>query len=152
MSGPAAALGGSPVEQEWRGQRLGLPRNGPGSLASRGRRLVALLADLIIAGLIAGLFTHASLADQSAMLRQNDWGVLVWFVMTVVAVSFFGFTPGLGMLGLRVARLDGARQVGPLRAIPRTVLVGLIIPAVIWDADLRGLHDKATGTAVVSFR
>jgi hypothetical protein len=31
-------------------------------------------------------------------------------------------------------------------------LVALIVPAVIWDADHRGLHDKATGTIVLTAR
>ncbi|MCU1514874.1 MAG: hypothetical protein JWO10_1964, partial [Microbacteriaceae bacterium] len=31
----------------------------------------------------------------------------------------------------------------------RTVLLSLVIPAVIWDLDQRGLHDKAAGTVLV---
>jgi uncharacterized RDD family membrane protein YckC len=121
-------------------------------VASRGKRLVAFLIDLVIAGLIAALFFHADFGNDAAMVRQNSYGVLIWFVLTVVAVGFFGFSPGMGMLGIRVARLDGTGMVGVLRAIPRTVLVGVIIPAVVWDSDLRGLHDKATGTVVLDFR
>ena len=39
-----------------------------------------------------------------------------------------------------------------VRAVPRTLLVALIIPAAIWDADRRGLHDKLFGTVVVRTR
>ena len=31
----------------------------------------------------------------------------------------------------------------------RTALLIVVIPAVIWDADQRGLHDKAAGTVLV---
>ncbi len=31
----------------------------------------------------------------------------------------------------------------------RTVLLGVLVPAVVWDRDRRGLHDKASGVVVV---
>ena len=37
---------------------------------------------------------------------------------------------------------------GPLRAAGRAVLLGLAVPALIFDADQRGLHDRAVGTVV----
>jgi uncharacterized RDD family membrane protein YckC len=130
--------------QEWRGERLGLPASGPGSVASLGSRAAALAIDVVLAALVAGLFTAPEL--------PRNWSLLSWFLITAVSVSFFGFTPGMGALGIRVVRMDGAALVGPIRAIPRTVMVGLIIPAVIWNEDGRGLHDRAVGTIVVRFR
>jgi hypothetical protein len=35
------------------------------------------------------------------------------------------------------------------RAVVRTGLLVLLVPALIVDADGRGLHDRLTGTAVV---
>jgi uncharacterized RDD family membrane protein YckC len=32
------------------------------------------------------------------------------------------------------------------------MLLGLLIPAVIWDRDGRGLHDRAAGTVVIRGR
>jgi uncharacterized RDD family membrane protein YckC len=123
---------------------LGLPETGPNSVASMGSRAGAFLIDAVLAALVAGLFTAPEL--------PKNWSVLSWFLITVVAVSFFGFTPGMGMLGIRVARMDGTTMVGPIRAIPRTILTGLIIPAVLVNADGRGLHDRAVGTIVLRFR
>jgi len=34
-------------------------------------------------------------------------------------------------------------------ALVRTLLLGLVIPAVVTDDDGRGLHDRAAGTVVV---
>ena len=42
--------------------------------------------------------------------------------------------------------------IGLLRAALRTLLLCLLIPALIWDRDGRGLHDKAAGTVVVRAR
>jgi uncharacterized RDD family membrane protein YckC len=144
--------GGAPASQDWPGERLGLPQTGPGSVASRGARLGALLLDLVIAALVTSLFVRVDVADPDVMRTFNYWSLLVWFVISVGAVGLFGFTAGMAALGIRVARLDGATMVGPLRAIPRAALTAVLIPAVIWDADSRGLHDKAVGTVVVRTR
>jgi uncharacterized RDD family membrane protein YckC len=32
------------------------------------------------------------------------------------------------------------------------VLLALLVPALIWDRDGRGMHDKAAGTALVRTR
>jgi uncharacterized RDD family membrane protein YckC len=40
-------------------------------------------------------------------------------------------------------------MVGFARGAVRTALLCLVIPAVVWDADGRGLHDKAAGTVIV---
>ena len=59
-----------------------------------------------------------------------------------------GFTVGKRLLGLRVARLDG-QPVGLLSALIRTVLFLLVVPPLVLDADLRGLHDRAARTIVI---
>lgn len=149
LSGPRSALepgegAGDQAPQNWPGERLGLPESGRGAISGTGRRAVALLLDLVLSALVAGLFTAPELPE--------NWSLLVWFVLTVCTVAFFGFTPGMGALGIRVARMDGARMVGVPRAALRTALVFLIIPAVVWNADRRGLHDRAVGTLVVHLR
>ena len=149
LSGPRAALepteeSGEPRPRRWRGERLGLPESGPGSVASVGSRLVALVIDAVLAFLIAGAFTAPD--------WPRNWSLVPWFLITVITVSFFGFTPGMFAAGIRVVRMDGAAMVGPIRAIPRTIMVGVIIPAAIWDGDGRGLHDKAVGTIVLRMR
>ncbi len=151
LSGPSAASG-TRAPQEWPGERLGLPRAGAGSVASRGARLGALLLDLVIASLVTRLFVPMDVTNPEVMRTFNYWAILVWFVISVVTVSLFGFTAGMAALGIRVARLDGATMVGPLRAIPRAILTAIIIPAVIWDADNRGMHDRAVGTIVLRSR
>ncbi len=132
------------------GQRYGLPATGAGSVGSLWRRLVAFVVDCVLAAVITSVFAHRDFAlhDQAA----NSWSLLTWFLITVVGVAFFAATPGMVLFGLRVARVDGASYVFPLRAAVRAILVMLVVPAVIWDADRRGLHDRAAGTIVVTIR
>ena len=40
--------------------------------------------------------------------------------------------------------------IKPYQALVRTVLLLLLVPALVWDADRRGLHDKAAGAIVVN--
>ncbi|MBB5906751.1 RDD family protein [Actinoalloteichus hymeniacidonis] len=148
LSGPSAALPEGErreqVRQDWRGQRLGLPEQGPDAVATKTSRAGALLIDLLLAALIAGLFTAPEL--------PRHWSLLVWALLTILPVATVGFTPGMALLGIRVARIGEHPFVGPVRALVRTALIFLIVPAVIWDADARGLHDKAAGTVVVRTR
>ncbi|GLZ30751.1 RDD family protein [Lentzea sp. NBRC 105346] len=146
LSGPRSVLepGEGTQQQQWRGERHGFPKDGPGSIASIGRRTFAILVDFLLAAGVAGLFTRPEL--------PKNWSLLAWFVITVIAVAFFGFTPGHALFGLRVARIDGSGTVGPLRALVRTVLIFPIIPALVWDSDGRCLHDKAAGTVVIRVR
>lgn len=86
------------------------------------------------------------------MQSYNLWSVCVWAVITIVPVSFFSFTAGMAVVGIRVARLDGATMVGVSRALVRAALTFLIIPAAIRNVDGRSWLDRLTGTVVVRMR
>jgi hypothetical protein len=88
----------------------------------------------------AGLFSTPVLA--TAVL-------LIWFILGVVSVRLFGFTPGQYALGLRVASIDNRLHVGTGRAAARGLLIALVIPALFTDTDGRGFQDRLTATAVV---
>src|SRR4051794_12369384 len=150
MSGTAVYPGGRP-SGTYRGERFGVPRTGPGSAAGFGRRLAAVTVDWFLALFIAGLFTGPDpLATGSGSNAQ--WIVLgVWFLITALAVAAFGITPGMAVLGLRVASLDST-LVGVPRAVLRTALLALVIPALARDGDGRGWHDRASRTIVVRTR
>jgi uncharacterized RDD family membrane protein YckC len=68
--------------------------------------------------------------------------------MNLLLVGTLGSTIGQRLLGMRVVRMDGA-SAGPLPAAIRTLLLAVVIPAVVWDRDTRGFHDKLAGTVVV---
>ncbi|HEX8519094.1 MAG TPA: RDD family protein [Pseudonocardia sp.] len=131
------------------GERLGAPRSGVGSVAGFGRRLAALTVDWLLAVLIAGLFAGGDPLARGSNYSTTVLGV--WFVVTVAAVAAFGITPGGAALGIRVASLR-TTVVGVPRALLRTALVALVIPALARDADGRGWHDRAAGTVVVRTR
>jgi uncharacterized RDD family membrane protein YckC len=141
LSGPGTVERGA-----YPGERLGLPADGPGSIARFGRRIGALCVDWLVCYGLAALamtFGWISLGALSTAV------LVVWLVLGVVSVRLFGFTPGQWALGLRVRSVDNREHVGSGRALARGLLITLVIPALFTDPDLRGLHDLATKTAVV---
>lgn len=138
-AGMGSWLEGGP-SGEGEGSRLGLPATGAGSLAPVGRRLVALAIDWAVCLLISAAFVDG---DPMATLG-------VFALENVLLVSTLGTTLGHRALGLRVQRLvSPGTPPGLLLALVRTVLLCLVVPAVVWDADGRGLHDRAAGTVIV---
>ncbi|MBV8789715.1 MAG: RDD family protein [Mycobacterium sp.] len=128
------------------GESLGMPERGPGSLAPMGRRLGALMIDWLISYGLAALCLRFGVFSQHALSTAI---LVVWFLLGVVSVRLFGFTPGQLALGLQVVTTDGRLHVGAGRAIVRGVLVGTVVPALFTDWDGRGLQDRLTATAVV---
>ncbi|MDQ1128592.1 RDD family protein [Microbacterium sp. SORGH_AS_0888] len=128
----------APVENSYPGERLGLPETGPGSVGRVGRRIAGLVIDWACATVISiAFFSWDSIAT-----------TVVFAVVQIVFLPLLGGSPGHRLVGLRLVRLDGA-WVGLWRPVVRTILLALVIPAVIWDPDQRGLHDKAAGTVLL---
>ncbi|MBJ8344892.1 RDD family protein [Antrihabitans sp. YC2-6] len=150
LNGPSAALphDGPNATPKYRGERLGLPENGPGSLALSGRRVAALTIDWLMAlGISALIVGSGGLGTSISTIT-----LLVWAVIGVVGVTLFSYTPGQLVVGIQVGRIDNVPRVGVVRAIVRTLLLALVVPAVITDVEGRGFHDRLSKTVVVLAR
>jgi RDD family len=131
-----------PARKRVRGASLGLPADGPGSLAPFGTRVVAFLVDAVLAGLVAAIFTAPRL--------PQSWSLVAFAAIYVVSLVVFGQTPGMRLLGLRLAHPQPGARLAVWRAVVRTALLLLLVPALVVDGDGRGLHDRLTDTAVVT--
>ena len=154
------------------------PRTASTQYAGFISRAMAFVIDLILIGLVTFFATavigviaqffdigllQVTLADQTTVtplqalvalvagLFQTFFG-LVYFLFFWVLV---GFTPGMGLLGLRVVRCD-RRRLGLGRAIMRYigywvsfVFLGLGFIWVLFDRRRQGWHDKLAGTCVI---
>jgi uncharacterized RDD family membrane protein YckC len=130
LGGPGSAYGG--------GGDPGAQALDP-ARASFGRRLAAIAVDWLACLLIARAFTGSS------------WGGLAVFaVENVVLLPTLGATFGMRLLGIGVVRLDTGSPLPVPAAVVRTVLLCLAVPALVWDRQYRGLHDRAVGAAVVT--
>jgi uncharacterized RDD family membrane protein YckC len=127
------------------GDRLGFPESGRGSVASQSEKLLAFLVDIVIAGIVTFLVVRPHTQHQYTVNNLVSDGVFV--VLTAGALVMSGRTIGMRLLGLQVVRRDGKRM--GWRSLPRQILCGLLLPAVIVNKDKRAIYDRLLNTVVV---
>lgn len=138
-----------------RGATLGLPAEGRGSTASAGQRVGALVVDTIASALVAALVLSFTPRDNDlpgvAGHLPGSWSLVPLAVDYVIGVLLTGQTLGMYFMKIRVVAVDrqpSPSRVRPLQIVIRTVLLFLLVPALIFDRDGRGLHDRIAGTVV----
>jgi len=102
-----------------------------------GRRLGALFIDWFACMLIS-----------LAVFRSQYLTLAVFAVEVYLLTALTGLTLGKRLMGIRVLRLD-EKAVGFGWALVRTVLLLAVVPPLLSDRDMRGLHDRAANTIVV---
>jgi uncharacterized RDD family membrane protein YckC len=108
------------------------------SVGRAGRRIGALALDWAIAYVLAALF-----------YRGDGIAITVIFgALPVLLIPTIGGSIGHRVVGLRLVSLRGG-WIGIWRPVVRTLLLVLVIPALIWDSDQRGFHDKIAGTVLL---
>lgn len=112
-----------------------------------GRRLLAFLVDVLVGGLMGGL-VNLDVTQPGPILRSLAANA-AFALEVIVLVALSGQSIGMRLLGLRVAGLRPRGVPGFRRALVRTALLMLLVPALIWNRDNRGLHDRAAGTVVL---
>ncbi|MEI2825340.1 MAG: RDD family protein [Dermatophilaceae bacterium] len=130
---------------EYAGQSLGLPETGPGSIARFGRRLVAIFIDWSMCQLIAYLLFKVELGHGGP---GSFVPLAIFAVENILLLPTVGSTVGQRILGIGLMSVNG-RPASIVQVLLRTLLLCLAIPALIWDRNSRGLHDKAAATVLV---
>jgi hypothetical protein len=103
-----------------------------------GRRIAALVIDWGVAVILS-----------IAFFSYQAWATLAIFaVIQAVFLLTLNGSPGHLLLGMRVVPITGG-YLGLWRPFARTVLLCLVVPAVIFDKDQRGMHDRLIGTVLV---
>jgi uncharacterized RDD family membrane protein YckC len=122
------------------------------NLAGLGPRIVALLVDTIILGIIGGII--------AGITGSGGVGSFAGFLVGLAYNWYFwtrqnGQTPGKMLMGIRVVRVDGRRMediTAFVRYVGYYVNTFLILIGWIWaifDDRNQGFHDKLAGTVVV---
>jgi hypothetical protein len=137
------------ASEAYPGQRLGLPREGRGSLASWRARVGALIIDWAACMLVAfGLFGTGVITGGG----WRAWMILtIFFVESALLSWLAGGSFGQLLSRIAVVRLE-PQPLGLARAVLRAFLVSLALPALIISTDRRGLQDLAAGTVVINRR
>jgi uncharacterized RDD family membrane protein YckC len=118
--------------------------------ASWARRILALVVDWFASTFVVILLLGG--VDEWSGSRSAGFYVLAIFVLeSALFTALSGGSFGQVVTRLRVVREDGdPRPIGPVKALVRQALVALVIPPLVYQADGRGLHDLAAGSAVVT--
>ena len=123
-----------------------------GAVAEVGPRLVAFLVDCVASGLVAAavvaIFARHDRSDVASHLPGN-WSLVAFAVDYVGGLLVAGRTLGMYLSGIRVVRVDRTRGGQAARRDRAHRLLMLLVPALIWDRDRRGLHDRIAETVVI---
>jgi uncharacterized RDD family membrane protein YckC len=109
-----------------------------------GRRAVAIALDWLLALLLARLIPGAEYGTGDYALAT-----LVIFAVEIIVLTWLtGSSFGQRVMGIAVISQAGGR-LSLWRIAVRTLLICLVIPALVYDSQRRGLQDLAVGSRVV---
>ena len=135
------------AEEQYPGQRLGLPAQGHGSLATWRARIAALVLDWAACMGVAVLLFGPGVVSGGGW---RAWMTLtVFFVESTLLSWLAGGSFGQLICRLAVVRLD-REPLGIARALLRAALISLALPALVIGPDRRNLPDLAVGTMVIN--
>jgi uncharacterized RDD family membrane protein YckC len=116
---------------------------------SQGRRLLGITIDWLAAYAVTlGFFAGSG----SFLERTRGIGGTVLLVLAfeyLILVSFGGSSFGHRIVGLKVVRFSDGGAVTPLQALIRTALMVIIITAVTFDENGRGINERFSNTVLV---
>jgi uncharacterized RDD family membrane protein YckC len=114
------------------------------------RRLGALLIDWIVAALSAVALAGVSYPPAPLDEDPSQTFIIIGFFVAEVGIltGLLGRSIGKRVLGMHIENADG-RPIGVPRAILRTLLLCIVLPAIVMTDDKRGIHDLAAGSRVV---
>ncbi len=133
---------GSASPQGYPGADLGFPEAGRGAIAGMARRVGAIFIDWLVCTFLVVVLIRPP------HVQAEYWTLAIFAAQDFLFTGLTGLTLGKLVLRIRVVRLDGG-MIGIGWALVRTLLLLCVIPPLITDRDLRGLHDRAANAAVV---
>ena len=107
------------------------------------RRLAALTIDWIAAYFITNAFRIGPASGKSATI------MLIFFVEVTLLIWLQGASLGHRLMGLKVVDYYSGGAISPIHAFVRTLLVCLVVTAITYDDENRGLHERFSRTKLI---
>ncbi len=92
----------------------------------------------------------ASFAERAPQARIPH--LVIFFIEVLVLTAFGGATAGHRIVGLRVVQFKGGADPTPVQALVRTILLCLVVTAITYDENGRGIHERLSGTKLIDTR
>lgn len=108
-----------------------------------GRRVAAISVDW--------LACYAIIAAVSGGIGQmgpnQSLGILsLFFAQVSVLTALQGASLGQKIFGMKVVRFSDGGAIAPLQALVRTIFLVLVVTAVTYDENGRGIHERISGS------
>ena len=72
----------------------------------------------------------------------------IFFLEVWILTALQGATLGHRLFGMKVVRFEDGGAISLSRALIRTVLMVLVVTAVTFDVNGRGIHERASGSVL----
>ncbi len=110
-----------------------------------GRRMGALALDWLACMSIVGALSGGLFAVDP--LRPL-WIFLLFFAQMWIFTALKGGTLGHHLFGMKVVRFEEGGPLSIGQALIRTILVMLVVTAVTFDENGRGIHERLSGSVL----
>ena len=116
---------------------------------SQGRRALGITIDWLAAYAVSlGFFAGSG----TLLERSRGIGGTVLLVMALeylVLVTLGGSSFGHRIMGLKVIRFSDGQAARPLQVLVRTLLMVIIITAITFDENGRGINERLSNTVLI---
>jgi uncharacterized RDD family membrane protein YckC len=113
----------------------------------QGRRMLGLLIDWALCYFITwGFFAEPGTGAFTPIVYFLYLGQYLFF--TILG----GATPGHRFVGLRIVRFSDGQLPTPKQALIRTALLAIVVTAITFDQNGRGINERFSGTVLTRKR
>jgi uncharacterized RDD family membrane protein YckC len=105
--------------------------------------------------LIDWLMSYAIAIGFFVEFGEPSMGAVVFLIFTaqyLIFAALGGATPGHRIVGLKIVRFSDGGMPTPLQALIRTGLLVLIVTAITFDQNGRGINERLSNTVLVKTR
>ena len=114
---------------------------------SQGRRMLGVLIDWLLCVAIAkGFF------DGGQRWPEPFVAPVIFALQYFIFAALGGATPGHRVVGLKIVRFSDGGMPTPLQALIRTGLLVLIVTAITFDHNGRGINERLSNTVLIRTR
>ena len=108
---------------------------------SLGRRLLGLTIDWLMCYAIA-----------FGLIGDTTWTLAVFFIETFLLTALGGATAGHRAIRVKVVNFQSGTNPSLRQSFIRTVLLCLVVTAITYDENGRGIHERLSGTKLFDLR
>jgi uncharacterized RDD family membrane protein YckC len=105
--------------------------------------------------LIDWLMSYAIAIGFFVEFGESSMGAVVFLVFTaqyLIFAALGGATPGHRIMGLKIVRFSDGHMPTPIQALIRTGLLVIILTAITFDQNGRGINERLSNTVLVKTR